>query len=159
MTTTSKTLPFLVVLLTMASASFGQQASPRPKGGKTIVNTEQAPQPIGPYSQGVIANGFLFVAGQVGADPRTRQLVSGGLEAEATQVMENIGAILKAAHLDFGQVVKTTIYLKDISQFARVNELYGKYFTSGPPARETVQVANLPGNASIEISVVAALGQ
>jgi 2-iminobutanoate/2-iminopropanoate deaminase len=144
-------LPFLLV----ATTSFGQQAAPVSKPVKTILKTDQAPLPIGPYSQGVAANGFLFVAGQVGVDPRTRQLVSGSLEAETTQVMENIRAILEAANLDFRHVVKTTIYLKDIRQFGRVNELYGRYFPSEAPARETVEVSNLPGNANLEISVVA----
>ena len=122
---------------------------------KTIIKSDQAPQPIGPYSQAVKANGFLFVAGQVGANPQTRQLVTESFEAEATQVLENLQAILKGAGLDFRHVVKATIYLKDIGQFAKVNEIYGKYFMMEPPARETVQVANLPGNANIEISVIA----
>ena len=134
-----------------------QRAVKEKKPSKTIIKSEQAPQPIGPYSQAVAANGFLFVAGQVGANPQTRQLVTESFEAEATQVLENIKAILKAANLDFRHVVKTTIYVKDIAQFAKVNEIYGKYFTSEPPARETVQVANLPSNANIEISVIAAM--
>jgi 2-iminobutanoate/2-iminopropanoate deaminase len=157
MTMPCKPMLLATPFLLMATLSFGQQTGAGPQAAKTIIKTNEAPLPIGPYSQGVAANGFLFVAGQVGADPRTRQLVSTSLEAEATQVMENIRAILKAANLDFRHVVKTTIYLKDISQFARVNDLYGKYFTADPPARETVQVVNLPGNANIEISVVAVL--
>ena len=147
---------FCVCLLLTTSALAQQPASSK-KTAKKIIKTTQAPQPIGPYSQGVVTNGFLFVAGQVGAHPQTRQLVTESFEAEATQVLENIKHILKAAGLDFRHVVKATIYVKDISQFAKVNEIYGKYFVSEPPARETVQVANLPGNANIEISVIAAL--
>jgi 2-iminobutanoate/2-iminopropanoate deaminase len=149
--------PCLLAGLVYVQAAQAQQAVPKPQ--KAIIKTDQAPLPIGPYSQAVSANGFLFVAGQIGINPKTNQLVSETLEAEATQVMENLRAILQAAGVDFGHVVKTTIYLKDLSQFAQVNALYGKYFTVAPPARETVQVANLPGNANLEISVVAALGQ
>ena len=138
---------------------FAQKANPPKKPLKTIIKTEQAPVPVGPYSQWVVANGLLFVAGQVGANPQTRQLVTESFEAEATQVMENLGAILKAAGLDFKHVVKTTIFLKDINQFAAINTVYGKYFTAEPPARETVQVANLPGNANVEISVIAVTEQ
>jgi 2-iminobutanoate/2-iminopropanoate deaminase len=152
-------LSCLLAGLFYAQPTRAQQVAPGPKPNIAIIKTDRAPLPIGPYSQGVMANGFLFVAGQVGADPQTRQLVTGSLEAETTQVMENLRAILQAANLDFRHVVKTTIYLKDIRQFALVNELYGKYFTADPPARETVQVVNLPGNANIEISVVAAQGK
>jgi len=147
----------LFVISLLSSNVFAQKANSPKKQLKKIIQTNHAPQPIGPYSQGVVANGFLFVAGQVGANPQTRQLVTESFEAEATQVLENLKAILKAAGLDFRNVVKTTIYVKDIAQFAKVNEIYGKYFTSEPPARETVQVANLPGNANIEISVIAVI--
>ncbi|MBC7923230.1 MAG: RidA family protein [Ferruginibacter sp.] len=133
------------------------QSAGKTTAGKRIIRTDRAPQPVGPYSQGVVANGFLFVAGQVGADPQTRRLVNESFEAEATQVMENLRAILQAAGLDFRHVVKTTIYLKDLGNFAKVNDLYGQYFASEPPARETVQVAALPGGANVEISVVAAV--
>jgi len=124
---------------------------------KKIIRTTDAPLPIAPYSQGVVANGFLFVAGQVGLNPQTRQLVPGGFEQETTQIMDNIKAILKAAGVDLSHVVNTTIYLKDISNFAKVNEIYGQYFTGDFPARTTVGVANLPGGASIEIAVVAVM--
>lgn len=151
-------LSFCVLLsFFLINQAFAQKTNPAKKPLKTVIKTEQAPIPVGPYSQGVVANGFLFVAGQVGANPQTRQLVTESFDAEATQVMENLKSILKAAGLDFRHVVKTTIYLKDIAQFAKVNEIYGKYFTAEPPARETVQVANLPGNASIEISVIAVM--
>lgn len=146
--------PFLlpVLLLLPLLPAFAQKAANR-----KIIKTEKAPVPTAPYSQGVIANGFLFVAGQVGLNPQTRRLVPGGFEAEAVQVMENIKAILEAAGLNFADVVNTTIYLKDISNFSKVNEIYGRYFTGDFPARTTVGVADLPGNASIEIAVVAAV--
>ena len=143
-----KKILFLVSFLTVAGAMTGFAQ-------KKIIKTDEAPVPIAPYSQGVVANGFLFVAGQVGLDPKTRQLVPGGLEAETAQIMENIKAILKVANLDLTHVVNTTIYLKDIGNFAKVNEIYGKYFTADFPARTTVGVANLPGGANIEIAVVA----
>lgn len=122
---------------------------------KTIIKTDNAPTPIAPYSQAVEANGLIFVAGQIGLEPTTRQLVTGGFEAEVTQTMNNVRAILVAAGLNMSDIVNTTIYLKDINNFQKVNEIYGKYFTGNFPARTTVGVANLPGGASIEITVVA----
>jgi 2-iminobutanoate/2-iminopropanoate deaminase len=150
----SRIRPFLipVLLLLPLLPAFAQKA-----GKRKIIKTEKAPVPTAPYSQGVVANGFLFVAGQVGLDPQTRQLVTGGFEPEAKQVMENIKAILEAAGLGFADVVNTTIYLKDVGNFSKANEIYGRYFTGDFPARTTVGVANLPGNASIEIAVVAAV--
>jgi 2-iminobutanoate/2-iminopropanoate deaminase len=125
---------------------------------KTIINTTNAPAPIGPYSQSVAANGFLFVSGQIALNPATGELVTGDVEAEARQVMANLQAILTEAGIDFSSVVKTTIFLKDMNDFARVNEVYGSYFTSNFPARETVQVAALPKNVNVEISVIAIKG-
>ena len=126
---------------------------------KKIIKTDQAPVPIAPYSQAVEANGLIFVAGQIGLNPQTRQLVSGGFQAEATQVMENIKAILLAAGLTMDDIVNTTIYLKDVSYFQKINDIYGKYFNGNFPARTTVGVNNLPGGASVEIAVVALRGQ
>ena len=148
---------FVLCFFSFFNAAQAQSTLPKKKLSKTIIKSEQAPPPIGPYSQAVAANGFLFVAGQLGINPQTKQLVAENPEAEATQVLENIKAILKAAGLEFKHVVKATIYVKDIAQFAKVNEIYGKYFTSEPPARETVQVADLPGKANIEISVIAVM--
>lgn len=125
---------------------------------KTIINTTNAPAPIGPYSQSVAANGFLFVSGQIALNPATGELVTSNVEAEARQVMANLQAILTEAGIDFSNVVKTTIFLKDMNDFARVNEVYGSYFTSNFPARETVQVAALPKNVNVEISVIAIKG-
>ncbi len=145
------------VVLLSATASFGQTSGAPNQPVKKIIKTDQAPLPVGPYSQGVLVDGFLFVAGQVGVNPQTRELATQSFEAETDQVLKNLQAILKGAGMDFRHVVKATINLKDISQFAKVNEVYGKYFTVEPPARETVQVANLPSNANVEISVIAAM--
>lgn len=121
---------------------------------KEIIKTDKAPVPIAPYSQGVKSNGLLFVAGQIGLDPATRKLVDGGIESETIRTMENIKAVAEAAGAKLSDIVNTTIYIKDINNFAKVNEIYGKYFTSDFPARTTVGVANLPGGANIEIAVI-----
>ena len=115
-------------------------------------------KPIGPYSPGVAAGGTVYLSGQIGLDPATGNLVDGGTEAQAKRVMENLGAVLKEAGLGFGDVVKTTIYMTDLAEFAKVNEIYATYFPAGgtPPARSTVQVAALPRGARIEIDFVAA---
>lgn len=120
-----------------------------------IINTTAAPAPIGPYNQAVLAGGFLFVSGQIALDPVSGELVKGDAAREAEQVMKNIGAILEAAGSGFGKVVKTTIFLTDMNDFGRVNEVYGRYFTENFPARETVQVAGLPKGVQVEISVTA----
>ena len=122
---------------------------------KKVINTNNAPAPIGPYSQAVAANGFLFVSGQIPSNPATGEIVSGSIKAEAKQVMENINAILTEAGLDFSNVVKTSIFLTDMGNFAQVNEVYGTYFSDQFPARETVQVAALPKSVNVEISVIA----
>jgi len=125
---------------------------------KTIINTTNAPAPIGPYSQSVAAGGFLFVSGQIALHPASGQLITGDVESETRQVMANIQAILAEAGLDFTSIVKTSIFLKDMNDFARVNEIYGSYFIDNFPARETVQVAALPKNVNVEISVIAVKG-
>ncbi|PLK46044.1 RidA family protein [Emticicia sp. TH156] len=124
---------------------------------KEIVKTDKAPVPIAPYSQGVKANGMLYVAGQIGLSPENRKLVEGGVEAETVQIMANIKAIVEAAGAKMEDIVNTTIYMKDMGNFAKVNELYGKYFTDNYPARTTIGVANLPGGANIEMAVIAVL--
>ena len=126
---------------------------------KQIVRTELAPEPVGPYSQAVVANGMLFVAGQLGIDPATRKLVEGGAEKEVVRIMENIRAILAARGMNLGHVVNTTIFMKDLREFGKVNQLYASYFTSEYPARTTVGVSDLPAGAAIEIAVVAAVPQ
>jgi 2-iminobutanoate/2-iminopropanoate deaminase len=123
---------------------------------KTIINTEKAPAPIGPYNQSVKANGFLFMSGQIAIDPETNTIVATTLEEETVQVMKNLSAVLAAANMDFGNVVKTTIFLSDMSLFQAVNEVYGKYFPAHAPARETVAVKGLPRNVNVEISMIAA---
>lgn len=122
---------------------------------KTIIQSEKAPAPIGPYSQAVKAGPFLYVSGQIALDPATGQLVTINIIREANQVMENIGAILQAAGLGYEHIVKTCIFLKDMNDFNTVNEVYGEYFKGDFPARETVQVAKLPKDVNVEISVIA----
>ena len=122
---------------------------------KQIIESKKVPAPIGPYSQAVIANGFLFASGQVAFDPKTGELVLSDIASETKQVMENIKSILEAAELTFALVVKTTIFLSDMALFAQVNEVYGSYFTKDFPARETVAVKTLPRNVNIEISITA----
>jgi len=122
---------------------------------KTIINTANAPAPIGPYNQAVVAGDLVFVSGQVAINPATGELVLDDIKTETTLVMENIKAILTEAGIDFGHIVKTTIFLKDMGSFAQVNEVYGSYFIADFPARETVAVAGLPKNVNVEISVTA----
>ena len=124
---------------------------------KEIIQSSKVPTPIGPYSQAVIANGFLFASGQVAFDPATGELVLTDIQAETRQVMENINAILEEAKLSFANVVKTTIFLSDMQLFAQVNEVYGSYFTANFPARETVAVKTLPRNVNIEVSITAVI--
>jgi 2-iminobutanoate/2-iminopropanoate deaminase len=124
---------------------------------KEIVLTDRGPKPIGPYSQGVRANGFLFISGQVSFDPATSEMTGTDAAQQTQRVMENIKAILEAAASNFHHVVKTTVFLKDMNDFAAMNEVYGRYFTAAPPARSTVQVARLPKDALVEIEVIAVL--
>lgn len=124
---------------------------------KTIINTPKAPAPIGPYSQAVSVNGMLFVSGQIPIIPETGEMEAGGIQAETTQVMKNLGAILAEAGTDFSHVVKTSIFVADMNDFTAVNEVYGHSFTENPPARETVAVRTLPKNVNVEISCIAAL--
>lgn len=122
---------------------------------KSIIQTEKAPAPIGPYSQAVKAGNMLFISGQIALDPETNQLISGGIKVEANQVMKNLEAVLASADFSFENVVKTTIFLSDMNHFSDVNEVYGSYFKSDFPARETVAVLGLPKNVNVEISVIA----
>lgn len=122
---------------------------------KTIINTNNAPAPIGPYSQAVAANGLLFVSGQIPSNPKTGEIIATGITDETTMVMENLKAILTEAGVGFDSIIKTTIFLTDMQTFAQVNEIYGSYFTANFPARETVQVSALPKGVNVEISVIA----
>ena len=123
---------------------------------KKIINTPDAPAPIGPYSQAVQMGDMLFISGQIALVPGTSELANADLATETRQVMKNIQAILSAAGMNFSNVVKTTIFLSDMSLFAAVNEIYGSYFESDFPARETVAVKGLPKNVNVEISMIAA---
>lgn len=122
---------------------------------KNVVYSADAPEPIGPYSQGILAGKFLFVSGQIGFDKTTNSLVTNDIHQETHMVMKNLSAILKAGGMDFSNVVKCTIFLKDMNNFPKVNETYGSYFTTAPPARETVEVARLPKDVNVEISCIA----
>ncbi|WP_143308270.1 RidA family protein [Chitinophaga vietnamensis] len=122
---------------------------------KQIINTNNAPAPIGPYNQAVKAGNTLFVSGQIPLDPATGELVTTGIVDETQLVMKNLQAVLTAAGMGFSDVVKTTIFITDMKTFPQVNEVYGSYFTGNYPARETVQVAALPKGVNVEISVIA----
>ena len=122
---------------------------------KSIIFTEKAPAPIGPYSQAVQTGNMLFISGQIPIDPETNELISGTIKDEAEQVMQNLGALLLKAGFSFENVVKTTIFLSEMNHFGDVNEVYGSYFKSDYPARETVAVLGLPKNVNIEISLIA----
>lgn len=126
---------------------------------RNIIITTAAPAPIGPYSQAVMANSMLFISGQIALDPMDGTLCQGDITEETEQVMQNLKGILTAAGLDFSNVVKSTIFLMDMAQFAQVNEVYGRYFdASTAPARETVQVSGLPKGVNVEISMIAVAG-
>jgi 2-iminobutanoate/2-iminopropanoate deaminase len=121
----------------------------------TIVSTDRAPKAIGPYSQAVIANGFVFVSGQIPLDPATGQIVAGGIAEQTARVFENMKNVLEAAGSSLEQAVKTTVYLKDMGDFAPMNEVYGRYFPANPPARATVEAARLPRDVRVEIDCIA----
>ncbi len=122
---------------------------------KSIIYTEKAPEPIGPYSQAVKSGNMLFISGQIPIDPATDQLINSSIGDEARQVMKNLDALLIAAGFSFQNVIKTTIFLSDMKHFAEVNEIYGSYFSKDFPARETVAVLGLPKNVNVEISLIA----
>jgi 2-iminobutanoate/2-iminopropanoate deaminase len=123
--------------------------------GKQIIVSDKAPKAIGPYSSGVKSGDLIFTAGQVGLDPQTGEVVPGGIESETRQAIKNIQYILEAAGSNLNQVVKTTVFLRDMNDFARMNAVYAEFFTNLPPARSTVQVAMLPRNVAIEIEAIA----
>jgi 2-iminobutanoate/2-iminopropanoate deaminase len=122
---------------------------------KTVIYTDKAPAPIGPYSQAVMAGNTLYVSGQIALDPQSGQLVGGTVEEETHQVMRNLAAVLQQAGMGFGNVVKASIFIKNMDDFGRINGVYGQYFKENPPARETVEVARLPKDVQVEISVIA----
>ena len=122
---------------------------------KKAINISDAPKPIAPYSQGILCNGFLFVSGQIPLSPYTGELIKGDIQEQTKQVMANILAILKETNMDFSNVVKASIFLSDMNNFTKVNEVYATYFSEVPPARECIQAACLPKNVDVEISVIA----
>jgi len=123
---------------------------------KKIINTTNAPKPIGPYNQAILTNGILYVAGQIAFNPATGKLVLDDIKSETKQVLDNIKSILQEAGMDFTNLVKTTIYISDLDHFAGINEVYGSCFSGNYPAREVAQVARLPLNVNLEISAIAA---
>lgn len=124
---------------------------------REAVSAPNAAKPIGPYSPAIRAGNLLFISGQVGFDPATGALIDGDISAQTDQVMRNIGELLKAAGTDFGHVVRMTVFLADMNEFAKMNEVYGRYVTNPPPTRSTVQVARLPRDARVEIDVIAVM--
>lgn len=122
---------------------------------KKVIMTPNAPKPVGPYSQAVFAGQTLYCSGQIAIDPKTNEVIKGSVQEEAELVMKNIGAVLKESGLNYEHIIKTTIFLIQMSDFAAVNEVYGKYFKSDPPARSTIAVKELPKGVQVEIEVVA----
>jgi 2-iminobutanoate/2-iminopropanoate deaminase len=122
---------------------------------REIISTKDAPQAIGPYSQAVKANGFVFTSGQVAIDPSSQQVIAGDVAAQTERVLRNLSEILEAAGSGLGKVVRCTVFLRNMNDFAAMNEVYGKYFSSAPPARSTVEVARLPKDVLVEIDVIA----
>ena len=124
---------------------------------KQIVATDRAPKAIGPYSQAVIYNGIAYLSGQIPLDPATGQMVEGDIAVQTERVLENLKAVLEACGSSFGQVLKTTVFLKDMGEFPRMNEVYARYFNENPPARATVEAARLPRDVRVEIEAIAAV--
>ena len=122
---------------------------------KKTISTDRAPKAIGPYTQAIIANGFAFLSGQIPLDPATNTLVEGDIAAQTERVLQNIRAVLEACGSSLGQVVKTTVFLKDMAEFAKMNEVYGRHFSENPPARSTVEAARLPRDVRVEIDCIA----
>ncbi len=125
---------------------------------KKIIKTERAPAAIGPYSQAIVANNFVFVSGQIPLDPQTGQLVRGDIQAQARQCLENLKAILEASGSSMDKLVKVTVFAKDLKDFQAINQVYAEYFNANPPARSFVEVSSLPRDAAIEIEGIALLG-
>lgn len=124
---------------------------------KHVIYTQKAPAPVGPYSQAILVNDLLFVSGQIAIDPASGKMVEGNIRNETRRVMKNVEEILTAANMTFLNVVKCTIFIADMNDFAAVNEVYGEFFTGNPPARETVEVSRLPKDGRVEISCMAAM--
>ncbi len=145
---------FLIPIFALSSLIFFIITS----GGKMekkVVYTEKAPKPVGPYSQAIIAGDFIFTAGQIPIDPKTNQIVQGDIKEQTRQVLENLKAVLEEAGASFDDVVKVTVYMKDLNEFSAMNEVYSEYFKNSPPARTTVEVSRLPRDVKIEIDLIA----
>ena len=125
---------------------------------KTIISSASAPKAIGPYSQAVVINGMAYLSGQIPLDPSTNQLIEGGIEQQTERVLENLKAVLESAGASLASVVKTTVFLKDMAEFPKMNEVYSRYFAENPPARSTVQAAKLPRDVNVEIDCIAVVG-
>ena len=141
----------LTIIALLAGVSIGGCATPT----REVVATKEAPSAIGPYSQGVKVGNFLFLSGQAAISPTTNQLIVGSVEEQTRQVMENLSAVLRAAGMSMENVVSTTVYMKDVNDFGKMNAVYGSYFKASPPARATVEVARLPRDALVSISAIA----
>lgn len=145
----------------MAQETASQQSQQTPAESygigveRTVINTDRAPMPVGPYSQAIRVDSSVFTAGQIGLNPTTGKLVDGGIKAQTRQVLQNLSAVLEAAGTSLANVVKTTVFLADLNDFAAMNEVYAEFFPDRPPARSAVQVARLPLDALIEIEAVA----
>jgi len=146
---------FLILAASIAGIFLFSRSAIKNESVKQIIRTEQAPAPIGPYSQATEAGGTIYLSGQIAIDPASGKLVEGGISAETRQVLENLKAVLEAAGADLTHVVKCSIFLSDMSEFAEMNKVYGEFFSSAPPARECVQVARLPKDVHVEISAIA----
>jgi 2-iminobutanoate/2-iminopropanoate deaminase len=125
---------------------------------KQIISTAAAPKAIGPYSQAIVFNGMAYLSGQIPLDPATNRLIEGGIEQQTQRVLENLKAVLEASGASLTSVVKTTVFLKDMADFPKMNEVYSRYFVDNPPARSTVQAAKLPRDVSVEIDCIAFTG-
>lgn len=146
----------LLLLVSISAAQNSPSASAQEKKANgDVVLSKDAPQPIGPYSQAIKAGGFVFTSGQIAIDPATGKVIEGDVKAQTERVLKNLSAVLVAAGSSMERVVKTTVFLKNISDFPAMNEVYGHFFTNAPPSRSTVEVARLPKDALVEIDVVA----
>jgi 2-iminobutanoate/2-iminopropanoate deaminase len=148
-----------VAFLLMFSIFFLLSTISGGKMEKKVVFTEKAPKPIGPYSQAIIAGNLIFIAGQIPIDPATNQVVQGDIKEQTRRVLENLRAILESVGATFDDVVKVTIYMKDLNEFSAMNEVYSEYFKNSPPARTTVEVSRLPRDVKIEIDLIAIVKQ
>lgn len=150
-------LPHLIDYFNLFLDTLGKHILTKIVSNKKVISTAQSPKAIGPYSQAILSDGWLFISGQIPIDPATHQLISDDIKGQTKQVLENLQAIIKQAGGSLGNVVKTTVYLKDMNEFPAMNEVYAEYFPKDPPARATVEVSRLPKDVRIEIDAIARL--